>query len=179
MVWFLCRHFLYLLFYRFVISRSFHIADYPKAMGKSGPSINANFNCKVWSSQWASVYKDIALRNAVFTQFTTFSPKPSCIKPNSRFGPKKHRFAMFQINGIAFPVFFFRYGIVRAIIKDNAILQHFHYRSTFVTGSCLQHLDRWSAIYSCTAGKKASTGTKGKALPDGKDLLPCRKVTTY
>ena len=51
MIFFLCGHFFNLCINGVIISRRFHITDHTYATGKSGPSINASFDCKVLSIQ--------------------------------------------------------------------------------------------------------------------------------
>mgnify|MGYP000287909223 CR=1 FL=1 len=60
-------------FYCLIVCRCIHITNHAQAIGKSGPSISASFNCRVWSSQWASCTKMSFSVMPFSPNFTTFS----------------------------------------------------------------------------------------------------------
>ena len=75
---------------------------------------------------------------------------------------EQHRFSVFQVNGIPFAVFFLGYGVVRAVVENDAVLQHFDYGSAFMVRRRFKHFYSRTSIYRNAAGKETSARSEAK-----------------
>ena len=69
---------------------------------------------------------------------------------------------MFQIDGVFGASFFGRDTFMGTVIEDNAILQYFYYRCTFVISGSFQNFHRGSTVNGYTACKEAAACTEAE-----------------
>ena len=69
---------------------------------------------------------------------------------------------MLQVDGILGAVFLFGHGVMRTVIKDNAVLQNLANGGALVGHSCLQYFYGPRSIGSYRAGKETAAGTEAK-----------------
>ena len=78
-------------------------------------------------------------------------------KAMAELGVAPHNIAVFQIDCVFRTSFFRCDRFVCAVIKDDAVLQNFHNRCSFMVGCGFQYFDRSRSVYRNTTCEETAT----------------------